>query len=107
MVLSVISLYPIYSNRSRSRSRSKCRKTHLPELLRGILPSNPLQNLRATRMLVDEIRHVVDVAVDDDIEAVVGCVVRRHVLGSELRHFRVLLVSSVSVLCFWVLNVSI
>lgn len=66
-------------------------RTHLPKLLRGILASNPLQNLCASRVLVDEIRHVVDVAVDDDVEAVIGCVVRRHVLGSELRHFSFLL----------------
>lgn len=39
-------------------------------------------------MLVDEIRHVVDVLVDDDEEALVGAVVRGDVGGGEgLGHF--------------------
>lgn len=63
-------------------------ETYLPELLRCILARNTLENLRATGVLVDEIRDVEDVAVDDDVQALVGGVVRGDVGGGEgLGHF--------------------
>lgn len=66
----------------------KGNETNLPELLRCILPRDTFQDLCAAGVLVDEIRHVVDVLVDDDEEALVGAVVRGDVGGGEgLGHF--------------------
>lgn len=59
------------------------RCTHLPELLRGILARNALEDLGAAWVLIDEVGHVVDAVVDDDIEALVGRVVRGDVGGRE------------------------
>lgn len=71
-----------------TRVTTKGTKTNLPKLLRRILPRDALQDLRAARVLVDEVGDVVDAAVDDDVEALVGRVVRGDVGGGELlRHF--------------------
>lgn len=65
--------------------------TYLPELLRGILARNALEDLGSAGVLVDELGHVVDVAVDDDVEALVGRVVGGDVGGGEgLGHFVVI-----------------
>lgn len=56
---------------------------YLPELLRGILAGNALQDLGASGVLVDEGGHVVDAAVDDDVEALVGGIVGGDVGGGE------------------------
>lgn len=80
----------------------KRKETNLPELLRSILPRDTLQDLSASGVLVDEIRHIVDVLVDDDVEALVGAVVRGDVGGGEgLGHFG--FVSLVSRLVFFCL----
>lgn len=77
--------------------RQYANTTNLPELLGRILSSNTLQNLRATGMLVDEVGHVVDVLVDDDVETLIGGVVGGDVGGGEgLGHFGVF-----SVLFLW------
>ena len=69
---------------------------YLPKLLRSILASNALQNLGSARVLIHEVGHVVDVGVDDDVEALVGAVVGGDVCGGEgFGHF-----------CFWFLVVS-
>ena len=59
------------------------RKPYLPELLRGVLASNALQDLGTARVLVDELGDIVDVAVDDDVEALVWVVVGGDVCGGE------------------------
>lgn len=75
---------PPIASQSVSRGRQ-----YLPKLLRRILARNTLKNLRTTGMLVDEIRDVVDVAVDDDVQALVGGLVRGDVGGGEgLGHFQ-------------------
>lgn len=62
--------------------------TYLPELLRGILPSNTFKDLGATRVFVDEVGYVVDIAVDDNVEALIRGVVGGNVSGRErLGHF--------------------
>lgn len=58
--------------------------TNLPKLLRRILSSNPLQNLRTTGMLVDKVGNVVYALVNDDVETALGSVVAGHVGGGEL-----------------------
>lgn len=55
----------------------------LPELLGGILPRDPLENLRSTGMVVDELGHVVDVVVDDDVQALFGGFVGGDLRGGE------------------------
>jgi hypothetical protein len=61
--------------------------THLPELLGSILAGYALQDLCAAGVLIHELGHVVDVAIDDNVEAFFGGVVGSHVGGSEgLRH---------------------
>lgn len=64
------------------------KETYLPELLRCILASHALQDLRAARVFVDELGHVVDIAVDDDVQALLGAGVGGDVgRGECLRHF--------------------
>ena len=53
----------------------------LPELLAGILSSDTLQDLCATWVLVYKCVHLVNIVVDDDVEALLDCVV----LGDLLR----------------------
>lgn len=52
-------------------------------MLGGILPRDPLENLRSTGMVVDELGHVVDVVVDDDVQALFGGFVGGDLRGSE------------------------
>ena len=49
--------------------------TYLPELLRSILTSNALQDLRAAGVLVNELGDVVNGRVDDNVHALIGVVV--------------------------------
>ena len=46
--------------------------SYLPELLRRVLASNALEDLRTAGVLVDEVGHVEDLVVDDDVHARVG-----------------------------------
>lgn len=63
------------------------RNKYLPELLGCILSSDALEDLRTTGVLVDEVGHIVDAAVDDDIHALVGAVVGGDIgRGERLRH---------------------
>lgn len=63
-------------------------QSYLPELLRRILTSNTLEDLRAAGVLVDELGDVVDGGVDDDVHALVGIVVASDFGGGEgLGHF--------------------
>lgn len=63
------------------------RFTYLPELLGRVFPTYSLQNLCTTGMLVYEAAHLVYIAVDDDVEALVDCIVLAHLFGGEfLRH---------------------
>jgi hypothetical protein len=60
---------------------------YLPELLRGILACDTLEDLCAAGVLVGEFGDVVDVCVDDDVHALVGGVVGGDVgWGECLRH---------------------
>lgn len=51
----------------------------LPELLRGILPSDPLNDLLASGVLLLERGHVVNILVNDD-EKIIGLAVGGHFL---------------------------
>jgi hypothetical protein len=53
-----------------------------PELLGSVLASNTLQNLLATGMVILKLRHIVDVAVHNEVQAV-GLVMRRNVADCE------------------------
>lgn len=62
-------------------------QTYLPELLRGVLASDALEDLGAAGVLVDEVGDVVDAVVDDDVHALVGRVVGRDFgLGDRFGH---------------------
>lgn len=58
-------------------------RSHLPELLGGVLACDTLEDLGATGVLVDEGGDVEDVVVDDDVEALLGGVVGGDVRGGE------------------------
>ena len=71
-----------------TQMRGKERRAYFPELLGGILPCNTFEDFGATGVLVDEVGHVVDILVDDNVEALIRGVVGGDVGGSEsLRHF--------------------
>lgn len=66
--------------------------TYLPELLRGVLAGDALEDLGAAGVLVDEVGDVVDAVVDDDVHALVGRVVGRDFgLGDRFGHCLVVL----------------
>lgn len=73
----------LFISEKKVNSRHALCGTHLPELLGCVLAGHPFQDLAATGVLIDEVCHVVDVAIDDDVEAFVGIVVAGHVGGGE------------------------
>ena len=61
--------------------------SYLPELLRGILPTNSFEYLCAAGMFIHESAHLVYIVIDNDVEAFVDGVVFADVFGREfLRH---------------------
>ena len=61
--------------------------SNLLELLGCIFSRHALENLGSAWMIVQEIRHVVNAAVDDDVQSLVGTVVLRDFCRCEcFRH---------------------
>ena len=58
--------------------------TYLPELLARILSTHPLQDLRATRVLFYKAIQLVYILVDNNVEALLDCVVLGDLLRCEL-----------------------
>jgi hypothetical protein len=56
---------------------------YLPKLLGGVLARYALEDLRAAGMLIDEVGYIVDIAIDNDVEALISSVVGGNVGGSE------------------------
>ena len=60
---------------------------YLPELLSRILSTNSSEDLCAAGMFVNETAHLINIAVDDDVETLVHSVMLAHVFGGEFfRH---------------------
>lgn len=57
---------------NRTKGSRERKWTYLPKLLRSILSCNALQNLCSSGVLIDEVCDVVDSAVHDDVETLVG-----------------------------------
>ena len=63
------------------------RSTYLPELLASILASHSLQDLRSTRVFIHETSHLVNIVVDDNVQALLDATGFLHLVGCELlRH---------------------
>jgi len=59
-------------------------ESYLPELLAGVLAARSLQDLRAARVLADEVGDVVDIVIDDNPKAFRLVLVLRYLLEAVL-----------------------
>lgn len=56
---------------------------HLPELLACVLATDTLQDLSSSWVLVHELGHLVDTAIDDDVQTLVWGAVLADLAGGE------------------------
>ena len=80
----------VLKRKKKKKKKKKGKNTYFPELLRGILARYTLKNLCAAGVLVDKVGYIENIAVDDDVEALIGSLVVGHFSrGERFRHFEV------------------
>lgn len=81
-----ITFVSIKPKKELEKGKEKARRestTNLPKLLASILSARTLQNLGATWVLIYKFCHIIDTAIDDDVQPVLDFVVRRNFFGGE------------------------